>query len=422
MVKASELVVKGTASQHAPTAPVVYCYKTRETDINGNGTKGVYIPCKYNTIPREYKHAPFTDKPFSLRPEQEKVITEIEAVIQQQLDEGKVSAVAFGHIYTGFGKTRLMVEFIRRRKLPALVIVNSDAIRKGWLNTFKEAGIDVHEATGSELGQYDVCVLSIQLAVRHKFGRDAYSHYGTVICDEADVLCTQLSVNELLDMSPRYFIGLTATVRRNDGLDKVLNIFWGDRKHWVIRLKEFGEECSMDLHILYTPFIVDDMYNKNGDLDWSGMALMAANIDERNLLIRNLCLMHHKSKILILCKRKEHVQILKSLMRNTGMDVSTYYESNKSYYDAHILIATLSKAGRGYDDAQVSAAFDGRRFDVLILAMTMKNADQALGRGLRDKYLRCYLVVDENHVMKNHAQKMKDENAKRGARIIEEYV
>lgn len=152
------------------------------------------------------------------------------------------------------------------------------------------------------------------------------------------------------------------------------------------------------------------------------MALNVANIDERNISIRNLCLMHMKSKILILCKRKEHVENLSKMMRNTGMDVSTYFDSNKTYYDAHVLIATLSKAGRGYDDAQVSAAFDDRRFDVLIMAMTMKNADQALGRGLRGDYLRCYLLVDENSVMKSHSEKMKNENAKRGANIIEEFI
>jgi hypothetical protein len=56
------------------------------------------------------------------------------------------------------------------------------------------------------------------------------------------------------------------------------------------------------------------------------------------------------------------------------------------------------------------------------MAMTIKNADQALGRGLRDKYLRCYLIVDDNTIMKKHATQMKTENAKRGANIIEEYV
>jgi superfamily II DNA or RNA helicase len=151
-------------------------------------------------------------------------------------------------------------------------------------------------------------------------------------------------------MKPRYFIGLTATVRRNDGLDRVLDIFWGSRKEWIVRLKEFGEECTMDLQILYTPFVIDNIYDRRGTLDWNGMAETVANIDERNILIRNLCLMHCKSKILILCKRKEHVETLSTLMRNTGMDVSTYYEKSKNYYDAHVLIATLSKAGRGYDD------------------------------------------------------------------------
>lgn len=228
------------------------------------------MPCRYNKVIISYPEVNFPDVShiLPLKPDQEKVLGEMNTIADKGIKEGIPSIPIFGHIYTGFGKTRTMIRFGTARRMPILVIVNSDPIRQGWVNTFKDAGIDAHEATGSTLGKHDVCILSIQLAVRHKFGREAYSHYGTIIADEADVLCTQNSVNELLDMGPRFFIGITATVRRNDGLDKVLDIFWGNRKEWIVRLKTFGEDCSLDLHILYTHFQVDNVYDRKGSLDW----------------------------------------------------------------------------------------------------------------------------------------------------------
>lgn len=370
-----------------------------------------------------YTEVAFPTPTVTLKPDQEKVLDEFSSLERKQFDTGKKCACLFGHIYTGFGKSITAAMYAVKRKLPILIIINSDPVRQGWYNTFKDMfGVTPRLASGAELGKHDVCILSIQLAVLHKFGRDAYSHYGTIICDEADTLCTQLAVNELVDMTPKYFLGLTATVRRNDGLDKVLDIFWGARKDWVVRLKEFSESCSLDLHIIHTPHVVQNIYDRGGSLNWMSMADYVANIPERNMFIRNLALLHFNDKILVLCKRKEHVQTLTDMWRAVGADVATYYDTAKTYYDAHILVATVSKAGRGYDDKQVSAAFDGRRFNVLILVMTMKDADQALGRGLRGDYLHCYLLVDQNQTMLSHAEKMKSINLKRGARILEDHI
>lgn len=436
MVKAADLIVKGTASQYLVERPTIYCYKKEQN-------KGALIPCRFNKKKRSYTVIDFPEPLLPLRPEQEKVVDEMEALCEKQIEEAKQLYLTtgqgsldvdgrglvachpiFGHIYTGAGKSPMASIFAARKKGPILIFCDRDSVRTGWFGTWKMFfGIEAHCATGNTLGKHDVCICSIQLAVKHadEF-RDDLKHYKTVICDEADTLCTQLAVNTLLDLAPQYFIGLTATVRRNDGLDKVLDVFWGPRKDWIQRLKEFGESCSMTLNVLYTSFIVESIYNRKSSLDWMGMAQVVSAIHERNILIRNLCLLHMDSKILILTKTLDHVELLSNMLKEIGVDTSTYCGNAKTYYDAHVLVATLSKAGRGYDDKQVSAAFDGRRFDVLILCMTMKDADQALGRALRGDKLAVYLIVDQNPTMMNHSEEMKRVNAKRGAIINEEYV
>lgn len=419
MVKASDLVIKGNSSNYSNTPITIQCFKKISSDKT-------YLPCRFSKKKKQFSSITLPVPKIDLYPQQITVIDEFWDRINRQKDQGTYTI--FGHIHTGFGKTYTFYHFvysILSKGLtipPILIIVDSDAVRQTWIKSCIDIfGIEPYVACGSILGKHNICIVSKQLLTLHKFGRNSYSHYGIVCVDEADTICTQNMVDELIDMSPQYLVGLTATIKRGDGMEKVLDIFWGPRSDWVVRLREFGAEYNMDLHILHTSFKVDSIYNKKATLDWMAMSQVVANIYDRNLLIRNLCLMNIDKKILILCKRKEHVETLVSMFNDVGLDTATYYDKDKTYFDANVLIATYSKAGRGYDDKNTSASFDGRRFDMIILTMTMKNADQAIGRS-RNNYYKVYLLVDDNPTMKNHASDIKNTNAKRGAKIIEDYV
>lgn len=415
-MNASDLTVQGIESPYASKAETIRCFLM-------TGKNEAYLPPRFNVKEKEYHHVEFPVPAMKLRPEQSLVMDEIDTLMESQDGPCKY---AFLHIYTGFGKTVIGSHLALTKGLPTLIIVNTDAIRKGWINTFQDQGLelgkDIHVASGSQLGRHNVCILSIQLATRHKFSRKDYAHYGTVIIDEADVMCTQLAVHEMVKMYPRYMVGMSATVTRQDGLHKVLDIFWGPRSRWIIRQKSFSKTSSMEIRILHTGFQVESHRNRRGALDWTAISTDVMNIWERNLMIRNLCLIHRNKKILILCKRKDHVDILVDLLQQVGEDVSSYHGASRSYYDANVLVATISKAGRGYDDKQVSSAYDGRRFDMIILVMTMKDADQAIGRGLRGSSLLLYVLVDDNPTMRNHADSMRRINAKRGATISEHHM
>lgn len=416
-MKASDLTVQGVNSPYNSGPEKVYCYK-----LTGEG-KEAYVPPRFNMRNRDYDIVDFPEPVMKLRPDQARVMDGINELVDGQ--DGPCKH-AFCHIYTGFGKTVIGTDFALSKKLPTLIIVNTDAIRQGWINTFLDQGLtmgkELHVASGSTLGKHDVLIMSIQLAVRNNFTREEYAHYGTVIVDEADVMCTQLSVYEMVKMYPRYMIGMSATVIRQDGLHKVLDIFWGSRAKWIIRLKTFDEKISMKMVILNTGLYVESRRNMRNALDWTAMGGDIAIMDERNEMIKNLCLIHRDKKILILCNRTEHVTLLESMLREAGEDVTSYYGKDKSYNDANVLVATNKKASRGFDDKQVSQSYDGVRFNMIILTMTMNQADQAIGRGLRGNSLLLYVMTDDNPTMKKHAQKMKDSYLKKGATVTEEHM
>ncbi len=418
-LKVEDLIVKGKTSPYKKKPPCIQCVKILAKDR-------AILPCRFNRIKKSYRSISFGDPKVELRPEQKQVMVEIEAEVVRQEALGMICKTIFCDIHTGFGKSALATIFGAKQGGPILIICDSDAVRKGWIGTWKEFfGLEPVVAQGPILGDHDVVIMSMQLAKIHQYESDHYKPYKVVICDEADTLCTQEGANILLNLHPEFLVGLTATTRKADGMDKVLDIFWGERKHWILRKKEFGETMTMDISLVHTSFQVESIYNHNG-LDWGEMAKNVANIYERNLLIRNLCIMFQRRKILIFTKTKEHLETLVQMLRDVGEDVSCYYadmgtRNSATYYDAHVTITTLSKGRRGYDDKQVSMAFDGRRFDMIIFSMTMADTEQALGRS-RSAECMAYVLVDDNSTMKNHADNMKKVNLKRGAKVRDIYM
>lgn len=408
-----DLQVTGLYNQYKQSKTIIYCKKPGK-----NG--GDYIPCRFNTIEYKYDKVEFKiNENFKLRPDQKVAYDEM----LDKCKEDKPCIPIFCHMFTGFGKSKLSIYFSAMKKLPILLIISSDTIRQGWIKSFKDMlGIDPYIASGPILGKHNICILTMQLALRHNFNREDYKHYGTVIVDEADLMCTQNNVNTMLEFSPKYFIGLTATIRRlNDGLDKVLDVFWGHRRLWIRRLKEYDNKCQMNLHILNTGISVPKLTNRKGTIDWTAISEVVSENEDRNIIIRNLCLLHKNSKILILCRWKNHVKILVDMLRDIGEDVSSYYGNNSSYYDSHILISTISKGGRGMDTANVSINHDEREFDVVILTLTSKDCDQQIGRS-RSSDTIVYLLVDNLSTMQKHSRLVSDAYKKRKANIHIEYI
>jgi hypothetical protein len=220
MPKASDLTVRGKPSPWKSEPPMIVCVKKNDKGYN-------HLPCIYASKKREYDPIDFGEMRTTLRPEQQICLDEL----MGKIDPEKACNCIFGHIFTGFGKSRLFLWMAITMRVPILIICNSDSVRTGWINEAEESlGITPHTASGKIIGKHPITIASIQVCVKQKYGREQYSHYGVVICDEADVYCTQKSVNELLDMCPKLFIGCSATVTRDaDGLDKVLDIFWGPR-------------------------------------------------------------------------------------------------------------------------------------------------------------------------------------------------
>jgi superfamily II DNA or RNA helicase len=201
---------------------------------------------------------------------------------------------------------------------------------------------------------------------------------GMYIVDEAPLHCTVGRVAPLLSLAPKYIITLSATMERNDGLEKIIYLLAGEHK--VERLSE----NPFRMIRLKTGIRIDEEKTNFG-VNYAKFVNSQANCEERNLQIIDIVKHNSHRKYIILTKTVEHVDNLNKLFKDHGIHTATYFGNKKSYVDEKILIGSISKLGIGFDMAMCAKEFDGISANTLILTTSIKQESllkQVIGRVL----------------------------------------
>jgi hypothetical protein len=205
---------------------------------------------------------------------------------------------------------------------------------------------------------------------------------GTLIVDEAHIACAAEMSRALIYFSPRYSIALTATPTRKDGMDKVLELYFG--RYSLTRIVRIAK----DPFVVYRlPTGIKPAFTRNvfGKKDWNSVIKNLIEDSDRNDLILNLIQKFETFNILVLTKRKSHCTFLSKEL--TKLNISnTVMIGNDKVYDkkARVLLSTYSKLGVGFDDV---------RLNMLIVACSVTEVEQYAGR-LRDGKDKKRVVID----------------------------
>jgi superfamily II DNA or RNA helicase len=219
-----------------------------------------------------------------------------------------------------------------------------------------------------------------------------------IIVDEAKYWCTPERVKSLLCFNPIYSAGLCAERERKDGFDQVLSLFFGTN----IFRKSVKPFKIWKLKTQFEPTI--EQQNSRRGINWIIASQSLAFMDERNIMIRDLCRLRSGDKIMILVQFVDHVMILKKMLEDVKESVSTFCGSKDSYKACRILIATYSKAEMGFDDQNICENFDGRRLNLLILgADYKKDIEQSVGRIMRTEAPEVFDIVDKFATLQKHS-------------------
>ena len=320
-----------------------------------------------------------------LRPEQTEVRKE---AIKQLSSTGSVLL----SMYCGFGKSSTSMKLACDIGLKTLIIVNKLILIKQWdegIKTFCTSASVQKLTTKSKKDDCDFYIINAQNV--EKMGKSFFSDIGTVIVDEAHLIMAETLSRCLEWVHPRYLIGLTATPYRMDGLNSLLDMYFGKYK---ITRALWREHIAYKVSTGFKPTIEQ---TANGRVNWGVVLDSQANSEERNELIIKLLKYYSKRNFLVLTKRVSQGEYLLKRLEEEGEDVTSLLGSNQEYkVSSRILVGTSSKIGVG---------FDHPKLDALLLAGDVEQYFvQYLGRVFRTKDVKPIIVdlVDDYSLLTKH--------------------
>lgn len=323
------------------------------------------------------------------------------------------------NIFTGSGKTIMAVYLASILKRKTLILFHRDIFISQWFSTLNEftsakSWIIKEGNENKPPDEFDI-ILSMDSRF-NKIPIEIKNQIGTVIIDEAHAFCTPSRVPILLGTQPNYVISCTATLKRNDGLEFMIQLICGMHKVMKISRKPFS------VHKMNTGIKFPLPLNKQGKPDWTEIVTQLCNNVQRNQYAMDMVLSNHQHKILILTGRKEHVDNIHNYLKLCGQSVDYMAGNKRSYNDSRILVGTISKIGTGFDEKSACQNFSGFRIDMLILMTSiasMELLEQVAGRCFRADFPMIIHLVDDLSMIKRHWKEAEEWYRSRNGTIYE---
>jgi len=348
----------------------------------------------YEILERFAKHkkTKFTSN-ITLRPEQEKVLTEI---------KNKTNGIIIAP--PGSGKTIIALQLITELGLPALILVNRNQLLSQWIERTEQflgipkTQIGIISAGKKKTGK-QVTIATLQTLARYKDIKEIQNTFGVVIIDECHHIPAKTYREIITSFKSKHCYGLTATHERKFGQEIVTELCIG-QVIAEIKNDSLNQDKTFDIQIIESNIEMPFRYKND---HYEILAKTISYDTSRNKLILNAVLSHlkHNHKILLLTERKEHIEVLALYLRNqTEILTISGDDSLKQRKLKHaqiksgnfkVLVATGQLLGEG---------FDMEGFDVLVLAFPIAfegKLKQYIGR-LRGVGLKYIIDIRDQYV------------------------
>jgi superfamily II DNA or RNA helicase len=312
----------------------------------------------------------------------------------------------------GLGKTVDALAIIASLKLKALVIVHKEFLLNQWRERIAQflpgARVGLIQGQRCEVDDCDIVLGMLKSLSLFDYPEEALEQFGLVVVDEAHNVCARTMSRCLGKVSSRAMFALSATPQRRDGLDCVLDAWFGPVTYSALREDEYAV-----VHLIhYTqgkckPKWIGPPSNRRPNM---GAMINDLCADEhRNRIIGTLLAdaVQEQRKVLVLSDRREHLQLLWELLQEAlsgiqcQVDVDDRQEwvvpelaevmrapivdfyvggrkraELKQAESADIILATYAMAKEGLDIRPPP--------DTLLLATPKADVVQSVGRIMRD--------------------------------------
>ena len=349
-------------------------------------------------------------------------------IIDEALDQLNKYYTTTLSLPPGYGKTIMGALLAFIKKYMWMALIHRDIIGDAWMETIKICYPTlIHKIwyVGDKKSPWklpindesDFPFFIICMKERsHYIPKYILEKIGTLIVDEAHLFCTKDSVDSLLVCNPRFVILETATLKRDDKMERMMYNIVGE--HEVYRI----DDRPYTIYKINT--FVQGIEEKNamGTLDAGKLYQSLSNSEYRNNIILNIIETNPTHKFMILTKYNDHVHKLCELLDENDLDNDNLCGNKKEYSDSFVLVGTTPKMGTGFDESKACVDFKGITSDVLIICHSTPNIPlfiQMKGRVMRNKKPIIIWFNDKNAMVKSHFRKIKPIIEETNGTIIE---
>lgn len=317
------------------------------------------------------------------------------------------------HASTAFGKTIVALNVIAARKVSTLIIVNSIELLEQWKAKI-EMFLDLGDKKVGKLGagrkrtSKFIDVATIQTLNKASNLEEILDSYGQVVIDECHHLAAFTFEKVLKQCRARYILGLTATIKRKDGLESIVEFQCGKLVHGNINRNFTNNKLAYVL--IPRRVTLKTEYSKDGNLKISDFYNFIEKDYNRNNFIFNdvMDALREGRNPIVLTERLEHLEYLEKIFTKAfervivlrgGMGKKQRQKAidnlmNIKDGENFLIISTGKYIGEGFDDV---------RLDTLFLTMpiswegTLKQYAGRLHRMNNNKeVVKIYDYIDEN--------------------------
>ena len=294
-------------------------------------------------------------------------------------------------------KTATAINISIAIKIPVLVIITRLVLMDQWEESIKKfcpeatiCKIKPKKKIQDNADFYIVNAINVP-----KFSDNEFDHIGTLIVDEMHLLGTEKLSTAFHYIHPRYLLGLSATPHRPDGMDKLLHSYFGEKQ--VFRQLNREHTAYKVETYKYIKVALEIKMTNAGVLDWNALLNSQAESLPRNKLIVSIIRMFPEHCFLVLCKRVSQAKKLEEMLIKEKIDVTSLVGIKRSFdTNARVLVATIQKAGVGFDHPKLNA--------LMIAADVEQYFIQYLGRVFRTEHGSPLIfdLVDDFSTLKKH--------------------
>jgi superfamily II DNA or RNA helicase len=305
-----------------------------------------------------------------LRREQENAVKSISVLFQDPNFYGGIISLSCGS-----GKSILMLYLISMLKLKTLIVVHKDFLVKQWAEYIKtflpDARVGIVQQSVCDYVGKDIVIGMVHSLSGRRYESGLYSSFGMLVVDEVHRISAPTWANVPQKFSAKYFVGLSATVRRKDGTEKVFFYTIGDI---IYR----DDQTNVNPLVKIYPY-GEKNYYKGYSL--STMKSAIGRNTRRNVFIVSLVRKAYDAgrEILIMSERVEHLRILYKMLGQQNISSDFYIGGRKDYeLDAakknRVMLGTAQLIREG---------FDKKKLDTLFMVTPLSDVEQSIGRILR---------------------------------------